>query len=172
MNGIIRRSLPVLAMLVMQSFVPLAEVQSTEFSGNAVLTNRDVSPLALRLSKPLSRNEEAALKPMDRFRECEHCPEMVVVSGGKFVMGASASEPGSTSDERPQHEVTVQGFGVGEFPVTSGEWMACVVARGCSYRPNRVAIEEDATLSVISCGRTPKSMYNGCLARPADLTGS
>jgi formylglycine-generating enzyme required for sulfatase activity len=132
----------VLIILALQPLAPLAQAQSTELSGIPALTDRDVSPLALRLPKSLSRNEEAALKPVDRFRECEDCPEMIVVSGGKFVMGASASEPGSTSDERPQHEVTVQGFGVGQFPVTNSEWMACVVARGCSYRPDRVAIQD------------------------------
>jgi formylglycine-generating enzyme required for sulfatase activity len=142
MNGIIHRSLLVLAMLALQLLGSLAQAQSTELSGIPALTDRDISPLALRLSKPLSRNEEAALKPVDRFRECEDCPKMVVVSGGTFVMGASANEPGSTSDERPQHEVTVQGFGVGQFPVTNSEWMACVAARGCSYRPNSDMIDD------------------------------
>jgi formylglycine-generating enzyme required for sulfatase activity len=141
MNGIIHCSLLALATLAMQLFPPLAQVQSTELSGTSALADRDIS-LALRLPKPLSRKEEPALKPMDRFRECEHCPEMIVVPGGKFVMGASASEPGSTLDERPQHEVTLQRFGVGQFPVTKSEWMACVVARGCSYRPDRVAMED------------------------------
>jgi hypothetical protein len=28
-----------------------------------------------RLARPLSRNEEAALRPMDEFNECELCPE-------------------------------------------------------------------------------------------------
>jgi formylglycine-generating enzyme required for sulfatase activity len=138
-NEIIRRSLFVLAMLAI--LAPRAEAQSTEPSGILRFSDRELSPLALRLPKPLSRNEEAALEPMDRFRECEQCPEMVAIPRGKFTMGASASEPGSTSDERPQHQVTVQGFGVGQFPVTNNEWMACVLARGCSYRPDSVATE-------------------------------
>jgi formylglycine-generating enzyme required for sulfatase activity len=88
----------------------------------------------LRLPRPLSRYEEAALKPLDRFRECEHCPEMVVIPGGRFLMGANAEELGSTPDERPQHEVNLQRFGVGRLPVTLDEWSACLNAKGCSFQ--------------------------------------
>src|SRR5262249_44925186 len=94
----------------------------------------DASALDLRLARPLSRREEAALRPSDRFRECDHCPEMVTVPGGSFTMGASQSEPGSTADERPQHVVTVQRFGVGRLPVSVDQWNACVRANGCSHR--------------------------------------
>jgi len=90
-----------------------------------------------RLARPLSRNEEIALRPMDHFKECELCPGMVVIPPGHFIMGASESEPGSTPDERSQHEVNIlQPFSVGRFPVTFSEWDACVVARGCSYQPS------------------------------------
>ncbi|MFZ2154960.1 MAG: formylglycine-generating enzyme family protein [Bradyrhizobium sp.] len=89
----------------------------------------------LRLARPLSRNEEIALRPMDRFKECEPCPEMIVVPAGQFLMGASDREPGSTPDERPQHQVNfAQPFSVGRFPVTFGEWDACVAAGGCSFQ--------------------------------------
>src|ERR1700676_1752040 len=90
----------------------------------------------LRLARPLSRDEEAALRPLDHFKECELCPEMIVVPAGYFLMGAKDGEPGSTPDERPQHEVYfAQPFSVGRFPVTFSEWDACVAARGCSYQP-------------------------------------
>ncbi len=92
--------------------------------------------LNLRLARPLSRNEEIAVRPMDIFKECELCPEMIVIPAGQFLMGASDGEPGSTPDERPQHTVSFANpFSVGRFPVTFSEWDACVAARGCSYRP-------------------------------------
>jgi formylglycine-generating enzyme required for sulfatase activity len=91
----------------------------------------------LRFTQRLSRNEEMAIRPMDHFKECEYCPEMVVVPAGQFVMGAMEIEAGSTPDERPQHTVNfAQPFGVGRFPVTLSEWDACAAARGCSYRPS------------------------------------
>src|SRR5579871_6337268 len=142
MNRIIRHSFLTWALLTMPLFALPADAQSTEPSRISALAGTDVSPLALRLAKPLSRDEEAALKPKDRFRECETCPQMIVAPGGTFMMGASASEPGSTSDERPQHEVSIERFSAGEFPVTMNEWMACVIARGCGYRPQGIAMQD------------------------------
>ena len=43
---------------------------------------------------------------------------MISIPGGSFVMGAPSSEQGSTSDERPQHVVTVESFLMGKYPVT------------------------------------------------------
>ena len=93
--------------------------------------------LEARLPQPLSRNENAALRPMDNFKECESCPEMIVVPAGQFIMGASETESGSTPDERPQHLVSfTKSFSVSRFAVTFDEWDACIVATGCTYRPS------------------------------------
>jgi formylglycine-generating enzyme required for sulfatase activity len=91
----------------------------------------------LRRARPLSRNEEMALRPLDQFKECERCPEMIIVPAGHFLMGAAQGEAASTSDERPQHEVRfAKPFAIGRFPVTMSEWDACVAGGGCSYRPD------------------------------------
>jgi formylglycine-generating enzyme required for sulfatase activity len=93
--------------------------------------------LEARLPQPLSRNENTALRPLDHFKECESCPEMIVVPVGQFRMGASENEAGSTPDERPQHLVIfTKTFSVGRFAVTFDEWDACIAAKGCSYRPS------------------------------------
>ena len=72
------------------------------------------------------------------FRDCDACPEMVVVPAGSFVMGSHASEEDRGSGEEPQREVTIsQPFAVGKFEVTFAEWDACVAAGGCKgYRPD------------------------------------
>jgi formylglycine-generating enzyme required for sulfatase activity len=92
----------------------------------------------IRHSRPLSPLEERALVPGDHFQECGVCPEMVVVPGGDFLMGAPEGEEGSLPDERPQHKVTIsRPFAVGRFAVTFDEWDACVAARGCkNHRPS------------------------------------
>ena len=52
--------------------------------------------------------EERALKPGDSFRECEECPEMVVVPAGSFTMGSPPNEEGrEPGSEGPQHRVTI-----------------------------------------------------------------
>ncbi|MBD2429863.1 SUMF1/EgtB/PvdO family nonheme iron enzyme [Fischerella sp. FACHB-380] len=48
--------------------------------------------------------------------------EMVAIPGGSFTMGALENEEGSTDDERPQHQVTVQPFFIGKYPITQAQW--------------------------------------------------
>jgi formylglycine-generating enzyme required for sulfatase activity len=49
---------------------------------------------------------------------------MVLVPGGKFLMGAPNGELKSYSDERPQHLVTVPDFAIGQFTITQAQWTA------------------------------------------------
>jgi formylglycine-generating enzyme required for sulfatase activity len=87
--------------------------------------------LSSRSAKPLSAGEECALKPKDVFRECDKCPEMVVVPTGSFTMGSPASE--GNGDEGPQHAVTFEKqLAVGRFAVTFDEWDACAADGGCN----------------------------------------
>lgn len=50
--------------------------------------------------------------------------EMVAIPGGMFIMGSPKTEEGSTDYERPQHQVTVQPFFMGKYPVTQAQWQA------------------------------------------------
>jgi formylglycine-generating enzyme required for sulfatase activity len=48
--------------------------------------------------------------------------DMVLIPEGTFVMGAPGSEEGSTDDERPQHEVSIETFFLGKYPVTQAQY--------------------------------------------------
>ena len=87
-------------------------------------------------------SEECALKSKDTFKECDKCPEMVVVPAGSFTMGSADAEQERATDEGwlregPQHTVAVaRQFAVGRFAVTFEEWDACVADGGCNgYKP-------------------------------------
>ncbi len=72
------------------------------------------------------------------FRDCEVCPEMVVVPAGAFTMGSSKWETGRESFEWLEHQVTIgYRFAVGIYEVTFDEWDACVRGGGCwRYEPD------------------------------------
>ena len=76
-------------------------------------------------------------EPGYQFRDCDQCPEMVVVPAGEFTMGSPSYEGGRFDNEGPQHRVVIgKPFAVGKYEVTFAEWDACVSARGCGgYRP-------------------------------------
>lgn len=50
--------------------------------------------------------------------------EMVEIPGGTFLMGSPYRERGRTEHEGPQHQVTVQSFSMGKYPVTQNQWRA------------------------------------------------
>lgn len=47
-------------------------------------------------------------------------PEMVFVEGGTFIQG----DNDGLDRERPEHQVTVEDFYIGKYPVTQSEWVA------------------------------------------------
>jgi formylglycine-generating enzyme required for sulfatase activity len=102
---------------------------------SAVAVLLSLAPAAAQ--KALTVAEERALKPMDNFKECDICPEMVVAPSGSFTMGSPQNEPERDNSESPQHQVTfARSFAVGRFALTFDEWDACVADGGCrGYRP-------------------------------------
>ena len=70
-------------------------------------------------------------RPGRVFRDCDGCPEMVVIPAGEFRMGSSAAEEGRSDNEGPQHRVTLRSFALGVTEVTFDEWDACVRGGGC-----------------------------------------
>jgi formylglycine-generating enzyme required for sulfatase activity len=82
--------------------------------------------------QPLTPELEQSLKPKDSFKECEFCPEMVVIPQGSFVMGTPADEPYRLKGEDPQHPVNIpRPIAVGRFSITFDEWDACLADGGC-----------------------------------------
>ena len=96
--------------------------------------------------------------PLDMFRECDDCPEMIVIPLGSFMMGAKPEEsrnrfdiygPGLTlgvrgpdelniiPSEHPRHPVQMDiAYAMGRNEVTHAEWMRCVEDGGCSHEPD------------------------------------
>ena len=70
-------------------------------------------------------------RPGERFRDCDVCPEMVVIPAGSFLMGSPESEEGRSDDEGPVHRVTIpRAFAVGVYEVTVAEYREFVSAAG------------------------------------------
>jgi len=80
-------------------------------------------------------SQPQSVKPGAVFKDCDECPEMVVIPAGSFLMG-SPSDPEqdpfsdaklekiSEADEKPQHQVNIQSFAIGRYEVTQEQWYA------------------------------------------------
>ena len=58
---------------------------------------------------------------------------MVQVEGGTFMMGTLDNDPGAWDSEKPQHEVTLSSFAIGQTEVTQALWTA-VMGENPSYK--------------------------------------
>ena len=79
-------------------------------------------------------------QPGARLRDCETCPQLVVVPAGSFTMGSPDTEWGRFHSEGPQLRVTIpEAFAAGVYEVTFEEWDACVSEGGCDGLPAQPA---------------------------------
>jgi formylglycine-generating enzyme required for sulfatase activity len=70
------------------------------------------------------------------FKDCEACPEMVVIPAGNFMMGS-----GKANDEKPVHRVTIsKPFAVGKYAVTRGEFAAFINDSSYKIEGNCLAV--------------------------------
>ena len=127
---------------------PVPEPKSTQRGASSTpLGQEAASPTAVLVEETLTPTRDLTsdagpppprtIRKGDVFQDCAHCPELVVVPAGEFLMGSPNSEAGRFSGEGPLHQVTMgEPFAVGVHEVTFEEWDACARGGGCGgYRP-------------------------------------
>lgn len=93
-------------------------------------------PHGAHVAAALEAIDALTLRPGKTFRDCEGCPEMVVVPAGSFWQGSAEGAPGALQNEMPRRTVTfAEPFAVGVHEVTFDEWALCVAEGGCAHRP-------------------------------------
>ena len=94
--------------------------QTMQLNDKRVVNSIAIILFLLLLSALTSVN---AYQAGETFRDCETCPEMVVLPAGKFTMGSPEGERGRYDDEGPQYQVTIpKPFAVGKYEVTVGQY--------------------------------------------------
>jgi formylglycine-generating enzyme required for sulfatase activity len=98
------------------------------------------------------------VSPLESFRECDVCAEMIVMPPGAFMMGAERGESRNPFDfygenatgrvrgpdeiniipsEHPRHRVEMDlPYAMARNELTHAEWMACVEDGGCTHTPD------------------------------------
>lgn len=75
-------------------------------------------------STKIKRETGAAVGAPRALKDCDHCPELVVIPEGSYYQGAQYIEVGPYI-EAPRRKVTIgYPLAVGKFEVTQGEWRA------------------------------------------------
>ncbi len=90
----------------------LATLAATPVVVGDAFAQRDINTIA------------APAKPGAIFKDCDSCPEMVVVPPGRYEMGGTRR----ITLSRP--------FAVGRTEISFAQWDACVAESGCTHRPD------------------------------------
>ena len=94
-----------------------------------------VPEAATRTARSEARPERP--EPGTSFRDCERCPELVVVPPGRFRMGSPEAERGRQANEGPVRDMeVVRTLAIGRFEVSFEEWEACLLDGGCDRWPD------------------------------------
>ncbi|MES1219094.1 MAG: formylglycine-generating enzyme family protein [Bacteroidota bacterium] len=110
---------------------------------------KQVLSLFIFLLFVLAAMPQKKVKPGQTFRDCQSCPEMIVIPAGSFMMGAPPDDSMRYDEEGPVHRVTIHQFAVAKFDITTGQWAAFASA---THRPSHkgclaAALEFDSTAS-------------------------
>lgn len=71
------------------------------------------------------------------FKDCDDCPDMVVLPAGEYTLGSPAGERGRQASEGPVVKGKIaRPFAVSKLEITYDQWESCALEGGCNgYRP-------------------------------------
>ena len=88
--------------------------------------------IAVGASLGIAASSLHAQAPGASFKDCDECPEMVIVPAGRFMMGSGS--PSAPDYEKPQHLVTIdRPFAIGKYEITQAEWTAMMMMNLSGY---------------------------------------
>ena len=91
-------------------------------------------------ASPALANEPKRYKPGDTFKDCDTCPEMVVIAPRSFRMGDLNGV--GADDEKPVHEVKIgYSFAVGKYEVAQDEWKSVMGTNPSEFKRTRNQVE-------------------------------
>lgn len=96
-------------------------------------------------SAPTPTPPSSAFKVGSVFKDCEDCPEMVVIPAGTFWMGSKANPIAATQpshDEQPQHAVSIRSFALGKLEVTQEQWYAMMGNLPSNFKGRTLPVEQ------------------------------
>ncbi len=102
-----------------------ARVKATELERKLAESEQKKAAAAVASSKP---------KQGDTITDDETGMKLVYVPQGCFMMGSSADDKDHHDDEGPVHEVCVDGFYMGKYEITQGEWQEIMDSNPSNFK--------------------------------------
>jgi formylglycine-generating enzyme required for sulfatase activity len=118
--------------------------ESEEF--NRVIETARLQSLQSRLETEKSVQEFINKRTTgSTFKDCEICPEMVVIAAGNFQMGSVSNWFSSTKppdNEQPARNVSIKSFALGKFEVTQKQWRELMGTSPSKFQGDDLPVEQ------------------------------
>ena len=101
------------------------------------------TPAAPAMPPPAASKGVAEAKTL---QDCPTCPKLAILSGGSFIMGQGTRDPAAV----PPHPVAIRPFAIGLYPVTVGDWKACLAEDKCDSMPRMAEVEDRTPVHNVS----------------------
>lgn len=108
------------------------------------LSTSDGKPVAMALPPvptPVTRPIQAGAT----FKDCDDCPEMVVIPPGTFMMGTKDdpfAKKTPANSEQPQHAVSIRSFSIGKYEVTQEQWYSVMGNTPSNFKGRTLPVEQ------------------------------
>jgi len=117
-----------------------SELPATVLTNTATLLPTNIAPVptATSSSTATSKPSTATAAPSptlgigSRTVSEQDGMTLVYVPAGEFLMGSADSDPDASSDEKPQHKVTLDSYFIDRTEVTKDQYQKCVAAGKCA----------------------------------------
>jgi len=119
----------------------------------AQLSNGEgITPIEGVVNPKSHTSELEVVKPGAVLKDCDYCPEMVLIPAGSFLMGSPTTGEDAFSNSKPQHRVNIQSFAIGKYEVTQEQWYSVMGNNPSKNRGRTLPVEniswDDAQLFV------------------------
>lgn len=123
----------------------LSKFPNGKFAAVAELKIRQLKETQVAVHKLPERNDVSlSYQPGDTIKDCDMCPEMVVIPPGEFKMGSLKKNKMRENNEIPRHHVTIsKSFLAGKFEVTRAQFAYFVQETGHDAGKKCSTIEGD-----------------------------
>ena len=109
------------------------------------LSSSDGRPVAMALPPVQPTPVARPVQPGTTFKDCDDCPEMVVIPSGTFMMGTKGdpfAKIPSPKDEQPQHAVSIRSFSIGKYEVTQEQWYSVMGNTPSNFKGRTLPVEQ------------------------------
>ncbi len=113
--------------------IAAGQKRSENFALQAIAT--EVKPTVTTPQPPAVSAEQERRRIIDMF-------DMVYVSGGTFMMGASASDSEAVNNDKPAHRVTLSGYYIGKYEVTQKQWVEIMGSNPSYFKSDGRPVEQ------------------------------